>query len=292
MAFRKKYTKRVYKGTRTLKKSNIFRHKSSSSQAKQIYKLNKKVNYIQKATAPEISRFQGNVFNERLVDTSTSEAITNKNGVIPLYKDLLFDNQNVNHITLKGEMLRVRYMYLYGLFETTGSSMLGEEILPGTQRTTMQYMSVPWTAYLRIIVCRLKKSTQTVPTKITQAPDQSYSGSNNRNRYDVKPIIGPLVENISSQLSVIKDKVIKINNNNPSKMYKIKLSPKQLGYIYRKPPEGSVSETVGQNEILIYYQYVCPHLLRYVNMDTSIDKNLSPTCQFTMNINYGYIDQN
>lgn len=291
MAFRRKYTKRVYKGSRILKKRNIFKNTSSKSQAKQIYKLNKKVNYIQKTTAPEIQKFQANVFNVPLM-AGIDDAITNKNGVLPIFKDLLLNNTNPNFITIKGEMLRSRYMYLYGLFQATSINDLTADYLAGLAHSDPVYRSiyVPWTAYLRIIVCRLKKSTQLIPTKITQAPDQNYN--DNGVNYDVKPIIGPLIENVSSQLSIIKDKVIKIDNTKPQKMYKIKLNPKQLGYIYRKAPEGSVSGTAGQNEIIVYYQYVCPKLLQYVNTGLTLDKKMSPLCHFTMNINYGYIDQN
>lgn len=290
MAFRKKYTKRVYKGSKALKKSNIFKNKSSEAQANQIYKLNKKVNYIQKTTAPEITRYQDNIFNVHF-KTDDEQAITHKNGVIPLFKDNILKEDNPKHISICGDFIRMRYLQLYGVFDATSYSDVMTDMLAGRSapEEINRTLSVPWTAYLRIIVCKLKRSVQAVPQKITQDPDQTYEDTDHQ--YDIKPIIGPLINNLSSQLTVLKDKVIKIDNTKPSKMYKIKLSPKQLGYVYRKAPDG-LQNTVGQNELIIYYQYVCPALLRWVSSTYQLDKKLSPISRFTMNVNFGYVDQN
>ena len=242
--------RKVYKRKRgvkkTLTKRNIFGHKSAKSQAKQIYRLNKKINYIQKTTAPEICRYQNEVFLENMTDYNN--ALVHKNGVKSLFKDVMLNTSLDRHIEMNGDMLRMRYLELYGYFGTTNAHDITTDMWGGSTPTPVYVTDThPWTAYLRIIVCKLKKSVQSVPLKITQEPDHNY-GTGNINNYDVKPIIGPLINDLSSQLTVIKDKVIKIDNRNPNKLYKIKLYPKRLGYIYRNPPAGSNASTVGQND--------------------------------------------
>lgn len=286
MAFRKRYTKRVYKGSRTLKKRNIFKNTSSKSQAKQIYKLNKKVNYIQKTTAPEIQQLQDNLRVVSFTD-GNSRPILHYNDSMTLYKDFLLNNQRTRYIDMCGDMLRVRYLYLYGLFGVYADTSLEGDW--ASQPLIREHTKQPFTAYLRLIVCKLKKSVQSVPLKITQDPDELIATGSNY--WGIKPINGPLITNLGSQLTVLKDKVIKVNNTNPMKLFKIKLSPKQLGYTYRKPPTGSAGATVGENEIVIYYEYVCPNVLQHV--DTGGNKiNVGPNARFTLNVNYGYIDQN
>lgn len=284
MAFKKKYFKKWYKKGYPLKKSNIFSKKSAKSQAKQIYALNKKVNKIQKLNAPEIQTVQDNIYDENF--TYQLQPITNKDNATVLYKDFLLNTNKACHIDMKGDMLRPRYLNLYGMFGVINDSSLeGDWTVAQTKRLLERQ---PFTAYLRIIVCRLKSSTQYIPGKITQAPDQNFSADN---VYDIKPIYGPLVSDVTANLDIIKNKVIKVNVNNPMKLYKIKISAKKLGYIYRKSTTGMLLDTVGQNEIAIYYQYVCPNVLRYYNTSTSTDYKVGPICRFTMSYNFGYIDE-
>lgn len=277
--------KKSYK-KKTLSKSNIFKNKSAKAQAKQIYGINKKIKYIQKVTSPEIQRLQDNLVEKNFVD-NTLRPIVHFNSVLPLYKDYLLNADRSRHITIQGNILRVRYIQLYGYFGCIQDATMSG---PWQQNESADLITThPFTAYLRIIVCRLKKSCQAIPLRITQAPDEVIPES--ENYYDVKPINGPLISDLTSQLSVIKDKVIKINNTTPGKLYKIKLSPKKLGFIYRKPPAGSNAATVGENELAIYYQYVCPNVFDYKNLSQT-RLNIGPVCRFTMNINYGYLDQN
>lgn len=280
---RKKYTRKY---TKTLKKSNIFKNKSAKSQAKQIYKLNKKVNHIQKLTAPEIQRLQDNIYNINFVDGG-GNILVHSNDAVPLFKNYLLDTTKTKHIDLKGCMLRFRYLEIYGLFGCFNDTSLEGDWTISTSKRLIERQ--PFTAYMRIIIARVKNSTQLVPPKITQAPDQTF---NNVNIYDIKPIYGPLIDDVTSNLEIIKNKVIKVNTSNPMKAYKIRLSPKKLGYIYRESADGITLDSVGKNEIVIYTQYVCPNVLRFESPQTQTYKNVGPVCRLTMNYNFGYIDQN
>lgn len=283
--YKPRYAKKKYY-KKTLSKSNIFKNKSAKSQAGQIYSINKRIKYIQKVTAPEIQRIQDNLINRDFTDVN-HYPITHYNSAISIYKDYLLNAERDRHINMEGNILRARYLQLYGFFGCySDQSLTGDWVPnPNYQLTARQ----PFTAYLRIIVCKLKKSCQAVPQAITQAPDEVIP--ENASYWDVKPISGPLITDLTSQLVVLKDKIIKVNPNNPMRMYKMRFTPKQLGYTYRRPPEGAQPTTVGSNELIIYYQYVCPNVLQYMNQEQQLVR-VGPVCRFTMNINYGYVDQN
>lgn len=279
---KKYYKNRKFKFT----KSKLYKYRSSKNQANQIYKLNKKVNLIEKKTAPEIQRIQDNIYDTVFV--TNNEPMTNYDNAKSMYKDFLINNTKASFIAMKGDILRPRFLNLYGYFGTVLNPEISGQWATENSKTASDKQL--FAAYMRIIVCKLKKSTQLVPSKITQGPDQVISNSN---FYDVKPIYGPLKDNITSNMTVIKNKVIKITNSNPSKLYKIRLSAKKLGYIYRKSADGVAggAYTSGENEIVVYIQYVCPNLLRYQNTG-GVNVNVGPSVRFTMSYDFGCVDQN
>ena len=175
MGYNKRYRRyRRYKKNYTLKKSNIFRKKSAKSQAKQIYSLNRKINKIEKLTAPEIQIIQDNIYDT--IFLSNDQPITNKNDALVLYKDFLLNTTKECHIDMNNDIIRPRFLTLYGMFGVMNDSSLeGDWNIAQTKKLLERQ---PFSAYLRIIVCRLKSSTQMIPGKITQAPDQQFTFSN------------------------------------------------------------------------------------------------------------------
>lgn len=271
----KKYYKKSYK--KTLKKGNIFRNKSAKGQAKQIYALNKKINYIQKTTKPEMCISNNNIFYKRFVDNDSHPSSEVSERCF-IYKDNVLP-----HITLNGDMLRPKFLKLFGMFGIYNDTTIEGDWATASNRKIIERQ--PMSAYIRIIVCRLKQSgVQNPPGMITQL---NPNDANNSTMRDLYPINGPLIEDVTSALDILKSKVIKVDNNKNVRSWSIKLNSKKLGYIYKKPFQGSVNP-LGQNELVVYYHFVQPATLRYMNQSTNI--SIGPQCFFTMNYNIGYYD--
>lgn len=275
-SFKKKYRK-------ALKKSNIFKHTGPKSQAKQIYALKKKINYYSKLNKPEVHTNTGEVFNWLI-----NMPIVNgeKHGLCPLYEGALIKNgaANPNGIEMKGDLIRVQNITLYGQFS------LGSNVAPYIQDTDHHlnynaYNNI--TAYMKIIIARLVYGGGRIPGRITQDGPQIGEGGVYT---DMTPINGPLINGIGRQMKIIYTKIIKIDNIHQTKMFKIKLTNKMIGNFKKFE---NWPDSYGMNEILIYYQYVAPSILihKYTDSGVPIEDRVSPNTFFTMNYKCAYIDE-
>lgn len=289
-------SKKNYKKRGKLTKGKIFGNKSAKSQAKQIYALNKKVNYIQKTTKPELKIHTRNLYYKRFIDTNSRPVITDNSRTF-LYSGHALNSEvegvpdedaGTGCIKMHGELMRIKHIKFFGQFGVYNDSTLcGDWALsPSKQLIERQ----PFTAYIRIVVCRLKKGGGRTPDTIMQ--QNPHEGDLSGTAYDCSyPVLGPLVQNITSQYDVLKSKVVKVDVTKPMKLFKFKLSTKKLGYTYRRPVDETNVNAAGQNEIAIYYQYVCPSLLRYITSGTDY-VNIGPQVLFSMNYSIAYVDQN
>ena len=258
--------KRFYK--KTLRKSNIFSKRSSRSQARQIYALNKKVNYIQRTQKPELQTRDYNIWYKRFLDDN-NQPKSLEVGRSFFYESVALNpaTPEPNRIILNGNLMRVKFIKFFGQFGIyNDTSLEGDWAVAPTKRL---FENDPSTAYLRIVVCRMKKGGGRTPHDIyNENPNENAIGAT---AYDASySMIGPLVKDITSQFDVIKSKVIKVDVSKPFKMFSFKLNAKKLGYVYRRPVDVNAS---GQNELLIYYCYTCPALLNYhlkINIKNSV----------------------
>lgn len=265
------------KNKNTLSKKNVFGKKSAKSQAKQIYALDKKIKRVYKEVAPEIKTFNKNLINVNT--TYNSDNIQDYNSVIGVYKDML-NVENEKHYEIKGNMMRIRNVMLYGNFSFNRGMVSLERDNVDLGKT---YNDTPYAAYIRIIVCKIKKGGgYNYPLKITE--DANVNASLDGSIKSLSLINGPLIENISSTLSIVKQKIIKINSSNPSKMFKIKLGSSM---IHKNNLTGGHFDS---EEILIFYQYVCPNILQVSNSTTQQIYKVGPTTHFELNYKVAFTD--
>lgn len=288
MAYNYRYRKFPRKYKKTLKKSNIFSRRSPKAQAKQIYSLNKKVNYIQRTTKPELQVKNGNIMYQRFLNNGQPEIFHHQRWF--LYEDVIMNANTpaTSRINLQGSMMRVKSIKLFGQFGVYNDTSLSGPWAVQTSKNLIE--NDPSTAYLRIVVCRMKKGGGKTPTDIFyENPNENALGGT---AYDCSYVInGPLQKGVSAQLDIIKDKKIKVDISHPYKLYSMKLSAKKLGYIYRKPVDTSPAATSGENELIIYTYYCCPALLNYQSPQ-GVTTSVGPQCYATMNYNICYTDQN
>ena len=253
MSIRKIYKKKASVGRRrttikgrTLKKRNIFGNKSASSQAKQIYALNKRINYINSHMRPETKLHESILFRRMFTNDGTveSDSLRSYNEKCILYKDRLFKNfDGTDGYQMLGNILRPYNFTITGIFSNKCYSYVHDYSLSSVSQTT------PMTGYLRIFVCRLIKGDMAaLPDKLTKPWDS--------NGVDAGLVVGPLVDRISGSIKIVRTKLIKVNNKNPAKCFKITV--KNPG-TYKKTL--STAATYNMNEYVIYYQYFCPDIL-------------------------------
>lgn len=274
----KKYYRKRYRNK--LSKRNIFSKKSAKNQAKQIYYLNKKINYIRKTTAPETQTFTTNIVN--WVNDVNPNIVSEYNQRIALYEEKLINTDLLtDRIDMKGDLLRVKNITFYGSFTLSPNRTVNYDDVGISQNISL---TSPQTVYMRILICKLVQGGGRVPARITQdGPAIGTSGAYK----DITPIFGPLVSGLGGQMTVIKQKIIKVNNNNPFKSFKFTLKNKSVGN-FKKLENWPTA--FGMNELLIYVQYLNPASIQKVvgGGTTSI---ISPGCVFSMNCKISYVDE-
>ena len=236
---------RVYNKT-TLRARNIFGKKSASSQAKQIYALNKRVNYINKHMKPETKLHETLLFRriftqDGTLDSDTLRAYDDK---CILFKERLFKNfDGTDGYQMLGNILRPYNFTITGIFSNKCYSYVHD------YTATSVSQDVPMTGYLKIFVCRLLRGDMSsLPSKLTKSWDPDGT--------DAGLVVGPLNDRISGSLKIVRTKLIKVNNKNPAKCFKITV--KNPGTYKRTL---STAATYNLNEYVIYYQYFSPDLL-------------------------------
>lgn len=242
--------RKYYRKKKALSKKNIFGKKSAKSQAKQIYALNRKVNYIQKTTSPETKTYSQVLFYFDSYDSYHSALLPEWHHRYDLYSERVLNSNLKKYLSLDGDLLRVKNIYIYGYVGLKDWTFL-------TSTSPQQELNIPKDAYFKLTVCRVIKGGSNYPSQVY---DQLINLSNNSNPgldegIPISAINGPLSEGISSQLQVLKKKVIHITPAKPSKMMKIKLfNSKKVNLNYRKTITGAYS----QGEIMIFIDYISP----------------------------------
>lgn len=243
MAWKRRYYKRRYYKKKTLTRGNIFKNKNAKSQAKQIYAINKKINYIEKKTRPE-TIVQECVFLNQLFTTDGqlgSYALAEWHNRYFIYEDKLFKDVQDGGCgyNMNGSMLRPYNITISGLFENKNHTA---EVAGNV------YDSIPMTGYIRFIVCRLYGGNQgRYPAQITKP----YG-----NTPDIGLITGPLVNDVSASMKIIQNKVIKIDTQKDTRIFKINI--KNPGSYRKGVDQGGATPPAYKNEYLIYVQYYAP----------------------------------
>lgn len=283
--FKRKYYRKRGKTSGSLKKSAIFSRRSAKSQAKQIYRLNKKVNYVSRINRPDIEVLSNNIIKETSYGGTTS-ALKNRNGVFSVFRQSIFDtvNPGINgHLNIVGDKMRFKKLQLYGYFGFFDDFKVQwpAASIGGTVENRRDGIYDPSAScYLRIIVCKLIKSTANLPLKITTDVGNIYSTSTPN---DLTPIFGPLVNKITGTMKVLKNKVIKIDSTkNSGKAFKITIP----GYTIRKGiTTGANVDDAGS--ILVYWQYSASNLFQYVDPNNTAHI-LGPNTFFNLNYKLVY----
>lgn len=266
-----RYRKKGYKKN-TLRKGNIFANKSAKSQAKQIYALNKKINNIERKTKPE-TVIQQCIFCNQLFTTDGnvgSYGLAEWHTRYFLYESKLFaDVPDGCGYQINGSLLRPYNIIISGLFENKNhTAEIGGKV----------YDSIPMTGYLRIIVARLYGGNQArFPTQITKP----YG-----NTPDIGLINGPLVDDVSASMKIIKNKVIKIDSQRDVKMFKIII--RNPGTYRVGVDQGGANIPAYKNEYLVYVQYYAPDQLfadGYVGLQP-----VAPIHRITSGIKFAFTD--
>lgn len=272
---------RKYKGKKkTLTKSNIFGKKSAKSQAKQIYALNKKVNYIQKTTAPETKTFTNVLFY--FDNWNGSQLLDEYHHRYDLYKERVLNHTFKKYLEVDGDLLRVKNIYLYGYFGLKSWDYL-------TDTDPQVNLNVPKDAYLKVTVARVIKGSNNFPNSLySSLPNISSDGTNIglEEGVPISYINGPMKDGITSQLQILKKKVIHITPAKTSKMMKIKLfNSKKCNLNYRI---GAGSPNDNQGEIFIYVDFISPVSL--YRTDVTPNRMVAPRVVAQFNYKLVYSD--
>ena len=268
---RKNYKKK------SLSKSNIFGKKSAKNQAKQIYALNKKVNYIQKTTSPETKTYSQVLTYFDTYDAAHSTLLTEYHRRYNLYADRILNTGMSKYLKIDGDLLRVKNIYLYGYF---GLKDYGEKVVEGA------VLPPPKDAYLKITVCRVIKSGTNYPDRLYPPLENLGNSVAYSEGIPISQINGPMIDGTTAQLQVLKKKVIKVSPAKTSRMFKIKLfNSKKCNLNYRIAQFGAFN----QGEIMIYMDYISPVTL-YNTTDPQVPVAISPRCVCQINYKLVYSD--
>lgn len=244
--YKRRYRKRYYKKN-TLSKKNVFKKTTAKSQAGQIYSLKKKVNKLAYQIRPEVMIRDGIVFNRAFTTSGIQDGsfgVSEYHDNILTYKNALFGANYINY-QMVGSLLRIYNFTIYGIFGNKNKDWVQNS---GTDAAAS--MSLPQTGYLRIIVCKLNPQQAALPYQITRPLNTNLTE-------DFGLINGPLIDDISKTMKVVYNKVVKVDEQNPQKMFKITVkNPGSVG----KPNTGNI--TSYNNEYMIYLQYYAPNVLK------------------------------
>lgn len=243
---RKYYRKRYYyrKG-KALKKSSIFGNKSAKGQARQIYALNKKVNYIQKRNAPEIIKNIGVLCNY-------SSTVPTTNLHLNFYKDRLF-HIDYGKYTMVSDVIRPHSIKFSGIIGLCPQSMM---IKSDPDSDDYEYLdNANSTVYYRILMGFCKSGAQPILN-----PIENIAGGTalDAGFHNMSVINGPLKEHFTQNLWLVKQKIMHVDKYHPTKSFVIKLNSKKL-MNYQKSINNIVGDNnLGKGELCIWIQTLNP----------------------------------
>lgn len=198
---RSPYKKRYYKKRGALSKRNIFGRKTAKSQAKQIYALNKKINYIQKTQKPE-TRIYYNISIDKFAQSFTGDAANTNTGRTmqwPIFSLCESALQESIPIPMEGKLLRSYNAMLY--FNMKRSDHARQNLI--------------WLC--RITILKLNKLTSVRDMQYIHYTNDpvnhtpySDSGTYVRTHTMEDLVYGPLSPGVSSMGKIVYDKKIKV----------------------------------------------------------------------------------
>lgn len=191
--YRRRRTPRRYK----LSRLNTYRYRSSKAQANQIYRINRKINAIQKRTKPETKIFQ-NTYN-----FSMSE-----------YCGDIFGSLTTGmHSAIKGRIARVQD--IGGWFNIWKSPSVAEN---------------NFTSTIRIVVYQIRQSMSSSDLpfhardimNITSAEEDNQDQTVRKRAY-MRALYGPLKYGISSKINILRDFRVSISPDRQRSSKRMKL---------------------------------------------------------------------
>lgn len=226
MAYRRRRTYRRRRPRRyKLSRYNTYRYRSSKAQANQIYRINKKINTLQKLQKPEIkTRFDTYSFN-------VGDYCNYSFGSLTKGQALTFD----------GRLLRMQNVKAwFVLYKDPGLVGISSDV-------------INFTATCRIVVYQLREAT----SSILSTPDQVFNltveerdltDQGNRKKAWMKAIYGPLRSGITARVKILRDFKITLSPTHHRSSRMINLKNRQIGNI-----EKSSATTNMYNKGSIYW---------------------------------------
>nr|WDW25913.1 MAG: putative capsid protein [Canine stool-associated circular virus] len=228
MPYTRRYRTRRYRKRRTLSNYNVATRTSARSQAKQIYALNRKVNYIQRMTKPEIKLFRTENINYTTTSASTPSYIA-------CFRPF------ANNWTIDGSFCRLHDMTLYATIQT-------KPVAQGQTFIDAAPISV------RFVMVQTRASRG----DFINFDDVFYNSTieSNENQMitanqGLTNISAPFADGFARIGKVYYDRTYKVNNDNPLKVVKMKY--KRL-LNYYKPDD----EPVAKGDINVFTIIYCP----------------------------------
>lgn len=227
---RRTYGKKKFYKKRTFSRFNTYRHRSSKAQAYQIYKLNKKLNYVYKMNKPEIQIYTDDTNNNGTphfdINLTTSEVQGYKTGITEVITK--------NNGCFNGHYARIKDVTITGTLEYIGN--------PNETAQTQ-------ICGLRLIFFRLKADTYDPPSR-TDVMKVVYNKPNN---YYLN---SPLEPGFSTRYKLVKDfRTVLTPTSGPTKSFKITFKyPYAL--LSKSKLESTGSYSFSKNSLWCVY-YIC-----------------------------------
>lgn len=203
---KRRYNRRRYGRRKVLSTRNIFNNKSSRSQASQIYRLNRRVSALSKATRPEVKvKYQP---AERF--KFTSDQLTNT------YKSffLFAPGQSTDGSGRIGDVINIKNAQLNFMFEYYNNTETGFH--------DTESSGTP----IRIIIGQHKTSvSQTVPHITSVLQETGGSGAAYTNM-----ALSPLKDNITDDYNILYDKTYTITSMRNQLVKRINIKPKNYRF--------------------------------------------------------------
>ena len=200
-------------GKHTFSSFNLYKRRSSKAQAYQIYRLNKKMNAIQRATKPET----------KILHWNNSEAVTtyNAKGVLLTSINLLNATPSISNTALEsvidGRMARLNTLkFLAHLHYKTNKQTVEGVVTDNTSSTAG--ISMTEALLSPILVRMLFVQTKTA---LSAAPDMSTILDTTSGLTSSR---GPLNDGAGRIIKVLKDKKVQITYTNQSKLIRCKFN--------------------------------------------------------------------
>lgn len=246
----RRYVRRRNARRKTLSNYKIATRTSARSQARQIYALNRKINYIQKRTKPEIQICRRTIqATLPFTANTTGHVLWGGVGSINFLPPLGGQTSDLNPTGVANNFARLLSFNLYGNFYYTDP--------PNDQNTPIR---------LRLVIAQSK-------TTRAEAPDEEdvFSRGNTSS-----PVYGPLQTGLARTLKVLSDRSYTLSFQRPNVAIKTKL--KYLLSYYRDAnaaSSNSPSEAISKGAIYVFYAVYAAST--FTNCSLSLEGKLAYT---------------